>query len=756
MAFALAWAGLLAVTGDARAATPVDAGLCFQGMVSTGDPTSPAGRVLLCNEALQQILDKLARDGTGTDQRLRELESLLKRAAAAGSAAGLGSASQVDALAGSLALRLREADQGRSAASLREIRRLTDQVDELAERLAEVREKPAGTRVTASVQAELAKAVTELDFREADRLLDGIARIQQTVEGTEVRVKRIEAGVDRMSDGIESTQLLAVVSELGRTRPTSDNGQLAAIAALSRRGHGFSGQDFDAVHLAGLVAPGLQATDASLFLARLDGSSLAGANFERVRLVAASMKEVDLSRARLQESRAPFVVAEGARLAGADLTRAVWVGANLKGADLRGANLNRAHLQYADLRGANLEGADLRGAFLANVDLRGARLAGARFEQTEVYGALIELTGLKPEQLGGLCATSFEPTQRWRVVEESKATNANGIPYREELVRYPLAMGRDAGRPYASCGLRPDGSFNAWNRPVVRLQRGEAIGGFMLWVSSDILDLPGRRAAFRQRLDAVIARSTDHTALLQELPQFAVFSRQADSDVNARLAELTRNLKPADRLFFDRDTALLVAQRLAPRVVEALGIDWTALARTAGYSSDLGKPPRRPDWQSPWPRLLPDKLSSADLTPATTAAFRRWTLRRSEALATTRVWMQGRSPSGRSPRSLVSILGGVVPKSVGLDVEQLTADLGVPVERLVVLKSGLLELGESRNLPEVFVLLSPLESLTVDDSSFRRGTGGFVEIEVTGLRQTRIKGRTGDREVLVWLIRGRG
>lgn len=90
-----------------------------------------------------------------------------------------------------------------------------------------------------------------------------------------------------------------------------------------------------------------------------------------------SLREADLSHAHL---KGLFLT----KLGGINL-----IGANLEEADLRGVRLSHAHLfeanlRKADLRRANLRDADLRNVTLCDADLRGATLVGADLRGTNL------------------------------------------------------------------------------------------------------------------------------------------------------------------------------------------------------------------------------------------------------------------------------------------------------------------------------------------------------------------------------------
>jgi len=101
----------------------------------------------------------------------------------------------------------------------------------------------------------------------------------------------------------------------------------------------------------------------------LQGTTLAGLDFDHARLNDAQLQRANLIGAQLQ--RADLW---GAQLQGADLTRAQLQRANLWNAQLQGARLNDAQLQGANLTRVRLQGARLWFAQLQGADLSGAQL----------------------------------------------------------------------------------------------------------------------------------------------------------------------------------------------------------------------------------------------------------------------------------------------------------------------------------------------------------------------------------------------
>lgn len=114
-------------------------------------------------------------------------------------------------------------------------------------------------------------------------------------------------------------------------------------------------------HRAGWLGNTADIPQATYSLARafLPRADLSRANFTRLSLYGASLREVS----------GAFVQFEGADLRDADLSGSLLVGSDLSEADLRGASLEHAELVGCDLRGALLDPAALEAATLVDCEL---------------------------------------------------------------------------------------------------------------------------------------------------------------------------------------------------------------------------------------------------------------------------------------------------------------------------------------------------------------------------------------------------
>jgi hypothetical protein len=117
---------------------------------------------------------------------------------------------------------------------------------------------------------------------------------------------------------------------------------------------------------------GLWLPRVNLDRARMQASTLFGANLTSASLVSANLDHASLRRADLTEARCVLADFQGAGLVEAVLDKAVFTKA-----DLRGANLRKVLARHTVLCDADLRGADLRGADLSSADFAGAGLEAA-------------------------------------------------------------------------------------------------------------------------------------------------------------------------------------------------------------------------------------------------------------------------------------------------------------------------------------------------------------------------------------------
>ncbi len=177
---------------------------------------------------------------------------------------------------------------------------------------------------------------------------------------------------------------------------------------------GARGANFSKARLSGARMAGIDAREARLEAAQLDGAQLAQALMSGANLAGARLDLADLTGASLQGANLLLASLQGAELTGAkpqmaDFTSASLQGANLSLAGLEGAVLRDAELDGANLRMAALFGADLTGARLQGSDLTGAHLWRTRPPGGESSAfadmALIALRPASDEELAGLGAS---------------------------------------------------------------------------------------------------------------------------------------------------------------------------------------------------------------------------------------------------------------------------------------------------------------------------------------------------------------
>lgn len=649
------------------AATP-----CAQGLVVPGGG-GPAGRFVLCSEVerqvpqLRQQLEKLAAGQAAGDERLRDMERLLRNLNAA---AARIEARQIE-LARSLAQKLAEASAQGEASAGRQVRRLGDDLEEVNEKATRAAANRAQAEAAAALKAAIDDAVAKLDFAKANRLLDSIEALQRQLTGVE---KKIDTVVETTDDSRNAT----LFAEALRSKARGDLGQVRALSVFVRQGRTFDRQDLSGVGFPALQAPGLRAPGAELTLAAFQDADLTGADLTQARMVATVLERTKLARAKLTRARAALAQAARADLQGADLGLSSWTAADLRGADLRQASLKGASLQHADLSGADLRGADLSGAFLGNADLREAKLEGAVFANTDVSGALLPRNLLTPAQAGGLCATPAPARsgQGWSVVESIPSSRFTGGYEHRRIFDARLFLGSGGHRPYPRCAPRPKGTIADWNAPVYGDGGEFWSDGFSFGVEHPLMQAVGRRGELLSRIEAARAAAEIRWKELPTLPQFAEIRRRLHAALDERQRSLGERLLPAGPLMFDGDTATLVAMRLRPAVLAEVGIDWPA-ASHGGFGDFMGQAKGQP---KPWPRLFPEGLQQDDLSDVTTRAWERWVQARSRAMRNNEVRLSAtRELFHGAPWSRVVTHGS----RYGTEEPLLARRLGVEVGRLV-------------------------------------------------------------------------
>lgn len=693
---------------------------CHQGVV-TGAGTV-AGRIQICTPELQATIDQLLANQSASDERQRELMRLIANA----NAAALRLDERTADMARSLSKRLSEVDYA-TPSGLRDVRRLTDQLEAVAERLAAVEAAPQRDAATQALGRAVDDAVVSLDLDLAGQLIDGIESIQK-------QLREVKQEVRAVGSKIEQGNQFEVLTQVSRDKPKGDLGQVAALGALVES-NSFEGFDFSGMNLKGVKAPGLKAAEADFTLARLEAGALREADLQEARLIAANLEQADLSGARLRSARAALVQARKAVLRNADLSLGSWMGADLREADLRSADLRGASLEHADLRDADLRGADLGGAFLGNADLRGARLDGAVFSNTDVLSALISHAQLDDAQRKGLCATrdasAGANTGAWIIVEAIPSSRfSGGYEYRRIFEERNLLYSGStlATTPYAECGQSGDEGQVSWNAPV---SGGRISNHFGFEAAHSLLERANRRKDLLARIRAVQSAAAARHAELLSMPQFGAARAELISRVEERARRLMEDPRPATTPSFDADTRLLLALRIRPGLLEELEFDWNhRWVRQAGLSEHLGVADAKR--QAPWPRLFPAGMRPGDADATTAAIFERWTRARSRALPDLRV--------------LIPLSSGmpVYSSRHGARNDALASMLGVDSDRLMIFD-------ESR---PVFAVGKPVSTaLSLSASLPPDVREGLLTAIVEDVRTVRLEDASRPRDFVVWTLR---
>ncbi|WP_181448843.1 pentapeptide repeat-containing protein [Nonomuraea aridisoli] len=224
------------------------------------------------------------------------------------------------------------------------------------------------------------KAVEQLGSTKMDVRLGGMYALERLAKDSprdHQTVYDVLAAFVREHDPKPSTR-----SEDLPRMPATD--MQAAMTIIGRRD---TTQDVRAPSLFLIRIPGTDLSGANLSGAELSASELSGTNLARANLIDTHLNGTDLSFAFLHGARLTRAHLNGAvltnahltnvDLTGADLSNAVLTGADLTGTDLTGANLTGTDLTGANLTGANLTDVELRSANLNGADLRSANLTGA-------------------------------------------------------------------------------------------------------------------------------------------------------------------------------------------------------------------------------------------------------------------------------------------------------------------------------------------------------------------------------------------
>jgi fluoroquinolone resistance protein len=173
-----------------------------------------------------------------------------------------------------------------------------------------------------------------------------------------------------------------------------------------------------------LMADAAQQKGAAFAFTRLDEArftrcDLTHARFEGADLYAVTMDACNLLGATI--SRSSFSRAFGRNVirTAATLTDCNFELADLSGARLAACDLSRSRFREADLSGADLEGANLTGADLFQAVVDGLKLAGADLRTAEI-------SGLDLRRLASYAAVKINPDQQYALLD------AMGVDVRPE------------------------------------------------------------------------------------------------------------------------------------------------------------------------------------------------------------------------------------------------------------------------------------------------------------------------------------
>ena len=107
----------------------------------------------------------------------------------------------------------------------------------------------------------------------------------------------------------------------------------------------------------------------------LHSTSLPGANFEAIRLVAGNVRDVKWRRTILRRANLTDAIACNADFTSADIREAKLIRTDLRNAILVDTDLRHANLTNANVEGADFSGADLRGAKITLEQLASATIS---------------------------------------------------------------------------------------------------------------------------------------------------------------------------------------------------------------------------------------------------------------------------------------------------------------------------------------------------------------------------------------------
>lgn len=691
--------------------TPLKGTSCSRGIVELpGD--SRMGKITVCSEIerlvpqLKVQLEQFTAGKATSDARVQDLERLLRNVNTMASRMDKRQAE----LAQSLNRVLGQLSQQPEAAAARQIRRYSDDVEEVNEKAERTATASGNKEAAAALKPAIEEAMATFDLTKAGKLLDAVAALQE-------KLGDVDRKVDVVVGNTDDSRNMAVFVEALRSKSRGDLGQVRVLGVFVQQGRTFDNQDFSGVGFPKAQVPGLVAPGANLSLTTFPGADLKGADLSGARMIAAVLEGASLQGAKLPRARAALVQAQGADLQGADLSRSNWIGADLRGANLRQANLKGASLAHADLRGADLSGADLTNTYLRNADLRDAKFIDTRFANTDVASALLQGDQLSAPQFAGLCGTAGRKNanDHWMIIE-SIPSSVNDGGYKDRAIfDKSMWLGGGGHRPYPKCQLRPKTLMTDWNEPTYESRGEESLShSFDFGVEHLLMQAVGRRAELLDRMRSAFAAAEARPILLPTMQQHAQLRQRLYAALNARQQQLTARLTAPPRpLDFSPDTGTLLALRVRPALLGELGISWS---RAAQYGGSLGYEGSTPDDDHVWPRLFPEWLMNDDLSEVTSESWERWTRARSRVLSRNETVLELSRDVLRDGSTWERVL--VYQRSLGASNPELAKRLGVPPDQLVTYRRVDSLLGMTREVSTGIVLNADVQTVR---AAFKRG-----------------------------------
>lgn len=238
--------------------------------------------------------------------------------------------------------------------------------------------------------------------------------------------------------------------------------------------------------------------------------------------------------------------------------------------------------------------------------------------------------------------------------------------------------------------------------------------------------------------------ANQRSSLVLGMPQFVRHAEELNRKVEDRLNALLASPAPKNKLLFDVDTALLLALRIRPQLLQELGIDWrTASSNGLGeWSGRFGE-----DWGAPWPRLFPNDLLREDFNNTTTLAYEKWTRARSHALASNEVELPLLSRITRNStwRSLLSY-------GLGSEESMLAQSLGADQASIVGYNLNLSQIGSKRSTRSALKIDSDISSLREAVANSGAPRQQTITMTITDVKLVPA-GRGTLHDYLVWTIK---